>query len=130
MMDDQIIREKSFWLNEYGDYVPNEPLRGKIKADVTIIGAGFTGLTTAWQLKLDNPNARIVVLEAEVVGYGASGRNAGFSTKLFGLEPEVVLFRWGKLKMIESHNYINKAVEFTKNIIEKINWIVNIVIVD
>ena len=115
--DQSGIEDKSFWQREYGQYEPNGFLSEKITADVTIIGAGFTGLTTAWQFKRDNPNARVVVLEAMIVGYGASGRNAGFSTKLFGLEPELVLLRWGKEKMIEAHSYMQNAVEYTRKII-------------
>lgn len=60
----------------------------------------------------------MVVLEALPVGFRASGRNAGFSTKLFGLEPEMVLLRWGKQKMIDAHHYLKKAVAHTQNLIE------------
>lgn len=114
-----LLGSKSFWQHDYGDYSPNPALCENLKVDVAIIGAGFTGLNTAWQFKKDNPNARVVVLEAAVVGFGASGRNAGFSTKMFGLEPEVVLLRWGKQKMIEGHHYLEKAVAHTRSLIEE-----------
>lgn len=113
-----LLQCHSFWQQQYGAYSPNPPLRENLRADVLIIGAGFTGLNTAWQFKQDNPNARVVVLEAAIVGFGASGRNAGFSTKLFGLEPEMVLLRWGRQKMVEAHRYLQKAVAHTKNLIE------------
>ncbi|MCM2129434.1 NAD(P)/FAD-dependent oxidoreductase [Larsenimonas rhizosphaerae] len=53
-------------------------LDGDIDADVVIIGAGFTGLWSAYYLGNADPSLRIVVLEAEQVGYGASGRNGGW----------------------------------------------------
>lgn len=111
--------EKSFWLRNYGEYQPNPPLVADISADVAIIGGGFTGLNTAWQFKKDNPNARVVVLESEIVGYGASGRNGGFSMKLFGLEPEITILRWGEQRMIDAHHYMQKAVAYLKEMVEQ-----------
>ena len=59
------------------------PLPGDLEADVAIVGAGFTGLWTAHYLAEADPTLRIVVLEAEVAGYGASGRNGGWCSALF-----------------------------------------------
>lgn len=115
---DPRLEATSFWQHDYGHYSPNPSLKDDLTVDVAIIGGGFTGLNTAWQFKRDNPNARVVVLEAAVIGFGASGRNAGFSTRLFGLEPEMVVLRWGKQKTIEAHHYLNKAVAHTKDLIE------------
>lgn len=109
---------RSFWLHQYGPYSPNACLKQRLNADVVIVGGGFTGLNTAWQFKRDNANARVVVLEAEYIGFGASGRSAGFSTKLFGLEPELVLLRWGRQKMIDAHRYLQMAVEHTRQLID------------
>jgi glycine/D-amino acid oxidase-like deaminating enzyme len=53
-------------------------LTGEIAADVAIIGAGFTGLWTAHYLKQQDPSCRVVLLEAETAGFGASGRNGGW----------------------------------------------------
>jgi glycine/D-amino acid oxidase-like deaminating enzyme len=50
---------------------------------VVIVGAGFTGLWTAYYLALADPALRIVVVEREVVGFGASGRNGGWCSALF-----------------------------------------------
>lgn len=52
-------------------------------ADVAIVGAGFTGLWTAYYLAEADPSLRIVVLEAETAGFGASGRNGGWCSALF-----------------------------------------------
>ncbi len=116
---DSLLTSQSFWQHDYGHYSPNPALTENLNADVAIIGGGFTGLNTAWQFKKDNPNARVVVLEAAIIGFGASGRNAGFSTKLFGMEPELVVLRWGKQKMIDAQHYMDMAVAHTKDLIEQ-----------
>ncbi len=59
------------------------PLPGPATFDVAIVGAGFTGLWTAYYLARRDPSLRIVVLEAEVAGFGASGRNGGWASALF-----------------------------------------------
>jgi len=56
----------------------NEPLRGSHKADVVIIGGGYTGLSSAYNIKQKFPEKQIVLLEGACCGYGASGRNGGF----------------------------------------------------
>jgi glycine/D-amino acid oxidase-like deaminating enzyme len=66
----------SFWLAE--EYTPNPPLTDQVQADVAIIGGGITGLSTAYHLKRRHPQKHIVLLEAQAVGFGASGRNSGF----------------------------------------------------
>ena len=65
------------------DWTPRPPLDGDVTADVAIVGAGFTGLWTAYYLSLADPTLRIVVVEAEVAGFGASGRNGGWCSALF-----------------------------------------------
>jgi glycine/D-amino acid oxidase-like deaminating enzyme len=65
------------------DWTPRPALSGDIEADVAIVGAGFTGLWTAHYLAEADPSLRIVVLEAETAGYGASGRNGGWCSALF-----------------------------------------------
>jgi glycine/D-amino acid oxidase-like deaminating enzyme len=60
-----------------------DPLPGDRDADVAIVGAGFTGLWTAYYLAKADPSLRILVLEREVAGFGASGRNGGWCSALF-----------------------------------------------
>ena len=57
---------------------PGEPLRSEIRADLAIVGAGFTGLWAALQAAEENPGRTIVVVEGGTLGFGASGRNGGF----------------------------------------------------
>lgn len=88
----------SLWMEQLGDSLtPRPALHGDIDADVAIVGAGFTGLWTAYYLKQQAPDLDIVVVEAEIAGFGASGRNGGWligevlgeDRLLAGLEPAV-----------------------------------------
>lgn len=65
------------------DWTPRQALTGRVETDVAIVGAGLTGLWTAYYLAEADPTLRIVVVEAEVAGYGASGRNGGWCSALF-----------------------------------------------
>lgn len=65
------------------DWVARDPLPGDVRADVAVVGAGFTGLWTAYYLLREDPTLRVVVLEKETAGYGASGRNGGWASALF-----------------------------------------------
>ena len=74
--------QRSPWLREAladeGDPPPSRPLTGVTEADVVIVGGGYTGLWTAFQLLEQDPQRRVVVLEADICGGGPSGRNGGF----------------------------------------------------
>ena len=67
------------WFEQLGPTLAARPsLTGAIKADIAIVGGGFTGLWTALFLAKLNPNACITVVESQHVGFGASGRNGGW----------------------------------------------------
>src|SRR4051794_12714724 len=68
----------SYWLAASPAGPPRPPISGDSECDVVIVGAGFTGLWTAIALTDTDPSLRVVVLESDAVGYGASGRNGGF----------------------------------------------------
>ena len=77
-------RSLSFWHDTVpGTLAPGDPLPGDTQADVAIVGAGFTGLWTAYYLARRDPGLRIVVCEREIAGFGASGRNGGWCSALF-----------------------------------------------
>ncbi len=72
-----------YWLEEAGPVEPTEPLSGDTTADVVVVGAGYLGLWTAWQLKALEPELDVVALEAGLAGHGPSGRNGGFVSTLW-----------------------------------------------
>ncbi len=77
-----------YWLSEAGGVEPAPPLAGDVAADVVVIGGGYTGLWTAWQLRARG--ASVVLLEAELCGHGPSGRNGGFCETLWTHLPSLV----------------------------------------
>ena len=68
----------SFWWTQTGLPPRRPPLPGSTEADVCIVGGGLTGLWTAYYLLGADPGLRVVVLEREFAGFGASGRNGGW----------------------------------------------------
>ena len=76
-----------WWLEEAGEVVPARPLEGDARADVVVVGGGYLGLWTAWQLLELDPGLDVLVLEAAVCGHGPSGRNGGFCETLWGDAP-------------------------------------------
>lgn len=113
--------QKSYWLNAYGPYSPNMPVEGDIDVDVAIIGGGYTGLATAYFLCKAEPSMKVAVLEAEVIGFGASGRNGGFAMTLFGLEPAVTAMLFGKQRTVEAHHYCERSVDLVRELIREHN---------
>ena len=69
-----------WWQSIGGVPAQRKPLPGRIEVDVAIVGAGYTGLWTAYYLKQASPDLRVAVVEEKHVGYGASGRNGGWLT--------------------------------------------------
>lgn len=79
-----IVGELGHWWRSLGGPPPaREVLSASAQADVAIVGAGFTGLWSAYYLKRAQPSLRVVVLERETAGYGASGRNGGWLSGFF-----------------------------------------------
>ena len=81
-------RDLSFWHDSLpGELSPRPALQGELRCDVAIVGAGYTGLWTAWHLRQIEPALDIAILEAETASFGASGRNGGWcSAWLSGIE--------------------------------------------
>jgi glycine/D-amino acid oxidase-like deaminating enzyme len=74
---------RSWWLEEalaHPEFVepPAPPLEGDAKADIVVLGGGYTGMWTAYFLKERDPGVDVVLLEADICGGGPSGRNGGF----------------------------------------------------
>jgi glycine/D-amino acid oxidase-like deaminating enzyme len=76
---EQKYRQLSYWHDSVpGSLKPRSSLTNDIQADIAIVGAGYTGLWTAYYLKQLDPSLDIAILEAEIAGFGASGRNGGW----------------------------------------------------
>src|SRR5919112_312933 len=83
-------RHRSLWLQEVlGDAPVEPPLKGAARADVAIVGGGYVGLWTAIRIKEKDPSCDVVLLEQDICGGGASGRNGG-----------MVLSWWTKLSSL------------------------------
>lgn len=77
-MTDLVNGDVSFWHAQLGPARERTPLNGSTSVDVCIVGAGLTGLWTAYYLKKALPSLSIAIVEQRFVGFGASGRNGGW----------------------------------------------------
>ena len=108
---------RSFWL-ETTDTPPVRPrAEGRVPADIAVIGAGCAGLSSAYHIKRLAGGARVVVLEGETVGHGASGRNGGFSMTLFGASLAVTYLLHGLARTREAYEYMVDAVEYVDRLV-------------
>ena len=112
-------RRYSFWLETCGDdLTPRPPLDGSIDADVAILGAGFTGLWTAWYLLSKQPSLKVTIVEAEIAGFGASGRNGGWCFAGFPISPVTLLQEHGydaaRLVSLEMYKAVDEVGRVTR----------------
>ena len=100
MSDPGFYRSRSLWLDgvadDGGPLVARPPLPGPVDVDVAVVGAGYTGLWTAYYLKRADPGLRVAVLEREVAGFGASGRNGGWCSAFMAMDREGLAARTGR----------------------------------
>ncbi|MFF1634334.1 NAD(P)/FAD-dependent oxidoreductase [Leifsonia sp. NPDC058248] len=92
-------RQSAYWFDSIREvedgFRPRPGLGGDIDVDVAIVGAGLTGLWTAYYLHERDPALRIALLEKEVAGFGASGRNGGWCSALFPKSGRALEARYG-----------------------------------
>src|SRR3954454_21289177 len=100
-----------YWIEEAGTVDPTPALVGAREADVLVVGGGYTGMWTAWYARQLEPEARVVLLEAEeVCGRGPSGRNGGFCNAMwFSLAS--MRDRWGAEGALATAHAAQAAVE-------------------
>ena len=79
--------------------------------DVAIVGAGYTGLWTAYYLARADPSLRIAVLEAHYAGFGASGRNGGWCSGLFPVGVGKLARRYGRDRAVAMHKALAATVD-------------------
>jgi glycine/D-amino acid oxidase-like deaminating enzyme len=95
-VDGASYRHLSLWHDTVpGSLRPRPALPGDLDVDVAIVGAGFTGLWTAYYLLSADPTVRLAILEADIAGFGASGRNGGWCSALFPVSATTLAARHG-----------------------------------
>ncbi|AIS12975.1 FAD-dependent oxidoreductase [Pseudomonas chlororaphis subsp. aurantiaca] len=104
------FRSLGGWMERPED--PQPELEGDVSADVVVVGAGFAGLSTA--LELAALGAKVVVLERECAGFGASGRNAGYLAGSLGIEFEMFLKRVGHAKAKNIVSFYDEGVAYVE----------------
>ncbi|MFZ9630195.1 MAG: NAD(P)/FAD-dependent oxidoreductase, partial [Ilumatobacteraceae bacterium] len=103
----------SLWHDSMTDdeWGPDRPsLSGDADADVVIVGAGYTGLWTAYYLAARDPHLRIVVVESEQVGFGASGRNGGWCSALLPMGLDALARRTSRDAAFRLQRAMNETV--------------------
>jgi glycine/D-amino acid oxidase-like deaminating enzyme len=109
---DADYRRLSMWhATVPGSLEPRPPLPGDRDADVAIVGAGYTGLWTAYYLKALDPTLRVVVLEKDIAGFGASGRNGGWCSALYPSSSAKVAKRAGRDGVLRLHTALRATVD-------------------
>ena len=105
-------RKLSLWLDTVpGSLEPGPPLPGNRDVDVAIVGAGFTGLWTAYYLAQADPGLRIAICEKEIAGFGASGRNGGWCSALFPASLAKLERMAGRAQAIAMHRAMQQTVD-------------------
>ncbi len=101
---------RSFWM-ESAPYEPGPALDGDRRVDVAIVGGGFAGLWTAYHLKRAEQSLEIAVVERDMVGYGASGRNAGFVMTLVARSLDDLAQGYGASEAKAAHQALVDGVD-------------------
>jgi glycine/D-amino acid oxidase-like deaminating enzyme len=111
----------SHWLAQLGGGAmpaPRPPLAGDRRVDVCVVGGGYTGLWTAYELRRTHPDLEVLVVEREVCGFGASGRNGGWVQGEIAGDPDVWIARGGPDGAARMHAAIVDAVAEITRVVE------------
>ncbi len=104
-------RARSMWLDGVpGVLTPRPSLPGPLAVDVAVVGGGFTGLWTAYYLKKADPHLRVAVLEREIAGFGASGRNGGWCHTTFPGSREAAAKTHGRQAVVDQQRALHATV--------------------
>lgn len=108
----------SFWWQQIGLPPRRAALGGSAEVDVCVVGAGYTGLWTAYYLKRLQPDLRVLVLEQRFAGFGASGRNGGWLTNTVTGGREQYVRRAGRQSAIDLQRAMNATVDEVIRVLE------------
>jgi glycine/D-amino acid oxidase-like deaminating enzyme len=115
-------RPVSFWVDDLPERDPHPALTGIIEVDLAIVGGGYTGLWAALAAKAQDPGRSIAVVEADLCGRGASGRNGGFlqASLTHGLSNGVERFgdEIERLEQLARDNFVGLARDLNRYGIE------------
>lgn len=100
----------SIYWHETSHRDPCPTVNGRTDVDVAIIGGGYTGLWTAFHLLEAEPTMRVAVLEAETIGFGASGRNGGFAMTLLDMSLALLRRNHGDHGARAAHEAVARSV--------------------
>lgn len=98
------------WAESRTDWSRRPALPGSASADVAIVGAGFTGLWTAYYLLKEDPALKVVLLEREFAGFGASGRNGGWCSAIFPVSLDRVRKLYSHRAALDLQRAMNETV--------------------
>ena len=98
------------------------PLVGDVDADVAIIGAGYTGLWTAYYLQQQAPGLRIAIVEKHIAGFGASGRNGGWASALFPQDHTAIAAQAGLPAAQTMQQAMNHSVDEIGRVARQHEW--------
>ena len=113
-------RSISLWLDGVpGGLHPRPGLGSDVDADVAIVGAGYTGLWTAYYLAKADPKLRIAIVEKEIAGFGASGRNGGWCSALFAAKRKKVAARSGKAAAVAMQRAMFDTVDEVGRVVKE-----------
>jgi glycine/D-amino acid oxidase-like deaminating enzyme len=104
-------RHISLWFDQLAEpLTPRPALAGDVEVDVAIVGAGFTGLWTAYYLHTAEPALRIALVEQEIAGFGASGRNGGWCSALFPVSAARLAAEHGRAAAVAQYAALRETV--------------------
>ena len=105
-------RDVSLWFDQLVEpLTPRPALDGDLDVDVAIVGAGFTGLWTAYYVQAADPSLRIALLEKEIAGFGASGRNGGWCSALYPVSARTLAAEHGRDAAVAQYAAMRGSVD-------------------
>lgn len=115
----------SLWVESYPNELNSElgvQLENDIDCDVAIVGGGYTGLWTAFYLHGIDPSLKVAILEAEYIGFGASGRNGGWASALFPQQLSALARKTSPDQARAMHKAMTSNVAVMGSVISEQGW--------
>ena len=106
-----------YWWQDQPQYINSDVIPKK--ADIVIVGAGYTGLSAA--LTLSQTGCSVVVLDAEAIGFGASTRNGGMLGSGHKVSTDQATRQYGSKIAAQIHEEANASLAFTTSLIKENN---------